>query len=33
MGLVWLCHDGEISTSVMFVICYCYGAQGVGGYV
>ena len=22
IGLVWLCHDGEISASVMFVICY-----------
>jgi len=21
-GLVWVCHDGEISASVMFVICY-----------
>ena len=21
-GLVWICHDGEISASVMFVICY-----------
>ena len=30
MGLVWLCHDGEMSTSVMFVICYCYGTRGGG---
>ena len=22
MGLVLLCHDGEISTSVAYVICY-----------
>jgi len=20
--LIWVCHDGEISASVMFVICY-----------
>ena len=31
--LVWLCHDGEISTSVMFGVCYCYGNTGRGGGV
>jgi len=29
-GLVWICHDGEISASVLFVICYLYGVQGGG---
>jgi hypothetical protein len=31
IGLVWLYHDGEISTSVMFVICYCVKGHGGGG--
>ena len=28
MGLVWLCHDGEISTSVMFAIVKGHGEEG-----
>ena len=27
--LVWVCHDGEISASVMFVICIFKGDGGV----
>ena len=30
-GLVWICHDGEISASVMFVICYFLFLRGTGG--
>jgi len=31
IGLVWVCHDGEFSASVMFVICYILVVQGGGG--
>jgi hypothetical protein len=31
IGMVMSRHDGEISTSVVFVMCYCYGTRGGGG--
>ena len=32
IGLVWLYHDGEISTSVMLAITKRHGREG-GGYL